>query len=186
MPSVFRVRTALEGGSGGPQVSTMFFSDNGTLTAQHAADAVHTWWNAVKIVMAGSYTIFVEPLVTSIDVTTGQPTAGHTVTSTSFAGTSGADPLPWATQAVAQWHSGVYSGGREIRGHTFIPGATEANSAGGVPDASLINAINAASATLVADPLADLVVYSRKKHLSPSATGGSVWGKWGYLSSRRD
>ena len=186
MAGLFRVRTALTGGSGGPQLSTMYFEDTGTFNAQNAADAVHAWWNSVKSVMSSSYSIQVEPLVVSIDPATGQPTSSHGVTTVSVNGTNGTAPLPWSTHAVAQWHTGLYVTGRELRGHTFIPGCTEGNNVAGVPDAALVAAVNAANATLIGTITANLVVYSRTKHTWNQVNTGTTWNKWGYLSSRRD
>lgn len=186
MTSVFRVRTDITGGSGGAELGTLFFQDNGVLTAQNAATAAYTFWNSIKAYIHPSVSLQVEPLVTSVDVVTNQPVGGTSTTTSAVVGTGSTDPLPWATQGVLQLQTGVYIGGRELRGRLFLPGPGEGDNTLGVPVAGYKTAINTAAATLIADPNSELVIYSRTKHTFNRVNSGVVWNKWGYLSSRRD
>lgn len=164
----------------------MFFQDNGVLTAQDAATAVRTFWNSIAGEIWAGYALQVEPLVVSIDVATGQPTGGAATTTAGVVGTDGGDPLPFATQGVLQWQTGVYVGGRELRGHNFIPGPCEGRNTGGVPISLYKSNIGTAAATLIGTANAQLVLYSRTKQTFNQVNSGAVWAKWGYLSSRRD
>ena len=186
MPSMFRVKTSLVGGPGGDQLTTMFFRDDGVLTAQHAADAVRLFWNQVQPDISSAYTAHILSEVDRVDVATGQPTdAVNTTTLPVVMGDAG-DPLPWQTQGLVEYTTGIYLAGRQVRGKTFIPGPTETRNTAGVPVASYITDGNSAISTLVGDVLSDFGVYSRKHRAFVTVTGGSTWPKWSVLRSRRD
>lgn len=186
MSNIWQVRTAITGGSGAAQVSTMFFDQAAGLTAQGAADAVHAFWDTLKTKIVNSYTFDVEPVVEDIDTATGSPTGLTAVTVASVSGTLVGDPNPWATQGLVSWRTGVFLGGREIRGRTFIPGSWENDNTAGVPQASYVAALNSAAATLATDPNSSLCIYSRKKRAIGVVSTGQAWTKWAILRSRRD
>ena len=186
MSNLWRVRTALSGGSGSAQVSTMFFDQAAGLTAQGAANAVHAFWVTVADNMSSSYTAQVELAVEDIDIATGKPTGVTAVTAGLVTGTQSADPLPWATQALVSWRSGTFVSGREVRGRTFIPGMVETLNSSGVPSGSIFASINGAASTLAGDSNSSLCIYSRKKAAVGIVTSGSMWTKWAVLRSRRD
>lgn len=185
MGTCFRVRTAIAGGSGGPQLSTMFFSNAGALTAQNAASAVRAFWNDCKGEISSAYVMTVEPEVYVLDTATGQPLSVVSTTTTAVAGTDGGDPLPWATQALIEWPTGIFLGGRQVRGRTFIPGPTESKNTNGVPNGVIIANLNTAASNLVNDVLSDFQIYSRKNGVIEQALAGSTWSKWAILTSRR-
>lgn len=170
MSNIWQVRTAITGGSGAAQVSTMFFDQAAGLTAQGAADAVHAFWDTLKTKIVNSYTFDVEPVVEDIDTATGSPTGLTAVTVASVSGTLVGDPNPWATQGLVSWRTGVFLAGREA----------------GVPQASYVAALNSAAATLATDPNSSLCIYSRKKRAIGVVSTGQAWTKWAILRSRRD
>ena len=119
MSGLFRVRSVISGGTGASQLSTMYFTDNGTLTAQNAATAVRTFWDSVKTLMVNTYTVQVETSVESIDIATGQPTALTPVTAALVTGTGGTSPNPYANQLLCQWRTGVFVGGQGTHLHPW-------------------------------------------------------------------
>lgn len=186
MSSMYRVKTQLVGGVGGDQLTTMYFDDSGTLTAQHAADAVRLFWNQVQPRISSQYTAFILPEVDTIDQSTGHPIGSTGTTTAPVVMGDAGDPLPWATQGLIEWSTGFYLGGRQVRGKTFIPGPTETWSTNGAPIAGYQSACAAAVTALIGDVLSDFGVYSRKNRQFISATSGSAWTKWAVLRSRRD
>lgn len=186
MSNIWRVRTAITGGSGASQLSTHFFDQAAGLTAQGAADAVHAFWDAIKGKIVNTYSFQVEHVVEDIDYTTGKPTGLTPVTAALVTGTVNNFPNPWATQALVSWRTGLFSGGREIRGRTFIPGTLQADTVNGAPQAALVTLINTAATTLATDPNSSLCIFSRKKHAVGIVTSGQCWDKFAVLRSRRD
>lgn len=89
MSTGFRVRTAITGTNGGPQLGTHYFQTGGTNTAQAAADAVSAFWTPLATLVISGYTFQVEPTVETIDLATGQPTASTPVTSSAITGSAG-------------------------------------------------------------------------------------------------
>lgn len=183
---MYRVRTNISGGITGPGLSTFYFNDTSPATAQHAADAVHTFWDSIKNRVVNTVTFQVDPTVYTIDVTTGHPTLVTPVTAAPVVGQSTADPLPYSLQGLIEMHTGFFPGGREVRGRLFIPGADESLSTLGVPIAAYISSLQTAANALIADPNADWVVWSRKNHTVQPVTSAGVWNQWAVLRSRRD
>lgn len=186
MPSMYRVRTSLVGGSGADQLSTQYFDATSPYTAQHAADAVDAFWAAIRPHMSVGYSAVGDPSVEIIDTTTGQPTGAAAVTRATNVGTAGGDALPWANQGLVQLRSGIYVSGREQRGRIFIPGTSEIDNSGGVPIAAYRADILLAAANMMTDVNSGLGVYSRKHRIFTTVTLVNVWAKWAVLTSRRD
>jgi len=184
MASLYRVRTAITGGPGGAELSTMFF-DASTGTAQNAADAVRAFWNDCKNFILPAYTFAVESAVYTIDSTTGLATAATGTSTASVTGADASDALPPATQGLVRWGTGVFVSGRELKGKTFIPGASEAYNTTGSPTAAYLTGINTAATNLSSAGPITFGVYSRAHHTFHEATSGSTWTKWAILRSRR-
>lgn len=181
---LYKVRTLWTGGNGGNLVSTMFFEESGGTAAQANA-AVGAFWNALKSSIVDDLTFATDSSVYLIDEATGQPTGLNAVTPVTAACTQSGDPLPFMSQAVCQWRTGVFIAGREIRGRTFIPGMSETNSTNGRPVAGLVTAVNAAAAALIADANSIFGVYSLQNFNFQEAVLGSCWSEFGVLRSRR-
>jgi hypothetical protein len=186
MATLYRVRTAIAGGSGASQLSTMYFGDVSPNTAQNAANAVHKFWDDLKGAISNAYTFQVEEDVYKIDEGTGQPVASYATSTSLVTGTPSGDPLPWATQGLCRWSTGVFIAGRQIAGRTFIPGMLESTNVAGVPDSVIKGAINTAASNLISDTLSEFRIYSRKNGVSEIVSGGAAWSKWAILTSRRD
>lgn len=182
---MYRIRTAITGGPGGSELSTMYFNSALTFTAQDAANAVRTFWNAIKGEISSVYTFQVETAVTEVADFTGEPIGVSTVTEAAVVGSNVAEQLPPATQALIRLHTGVYYGGRELQGKIYVPGFCENNSSGGVPSASSITTLANATAAMIADVPSELMLFSRKHLNANGVTSYSVWNQFAVLRSRR-
>lgn len=185
MSTLFRVRTAITGGPGGSELSTQYFNA-ASGTEQQAADAVRAFWQALNNYIHSAYTLTVEPLVYSIDSTTGLATSTAGTTTSQVFGTDGNDPLPPATQGVVRAHTGLFIAGRELTGKLWVPGPTEAKNTTGIPTGAYLTAVDAAAATLASGANYEWVIWSRKHFQFFDVTSASTWNKWGVLRSRRD
>src|SRR5690349_17726483 len=121
-----RVKFEFTGGDGGPWLSTMNFAGTTSTNAQDAADAVRTFWLAMQGLIHDTITGRVLPEVLIINDVTGNPEGIFSVTPGDPVDFVAGQPiLPEATQGLVRWRTGVFSGGHEIRGRTFIPGLTQ-------------------------------------------------------------
>lgn len=181
------IRTDLTGLSGGPYLSTMHFAGSTLANAQDAADAVRTFWNAVRGEFSPAQTAQVQSDVTVLDDITGEPTGLHQVTApAAVVGLAAGEALPYGVQELVRWRTGSYIAGREIRGRTFIPGMCEPQNDNGRPTAASVATITAAAAALIADPDCNLIVYSRKNQTGSQVQSGTCWNQFANLRSRRD
>lgn len=184
MSNLFRVRTAITGGPGGSELSTMFF-DGSAGTPQDAADAVRAFWNDIKGYIFSNYHMKVEDLVYTIDATTGLATAATATSTLVVDGGSGDQPLPPATQGLVRWHTGAFTGGRELIGKTYIPGPCEDMNFIGNPSSTYLTALNGAATSLGSGGPPYMVIWSRKHHITAPAGLGTAWSQWAVLKSRR-
>ena len=184
MASLYRVRTAITGGVGGNELSTHFF-DATTGTAQDAADAVRAFWVDLRLRIHGAYTMTVEPLVYTIDSTTGLATAAVGTSTVAVTGGDGNSPIPAANQGLIRWHTGLFVAGRELQGKTFIPGVTGNSSSGLVPNAGYVADLNTAGSNLASSGPITFGIYSRRHHTFAQASSGNAWTQFAVLRSRR-
>ena len=191
---MFRMRVLWSGTTGGPGVSTFYFNDDlttGNVTA--ARSALNTFWTAVTLYVAIPATYAFDTVAEEVEVTTGHVLNALPVGAGSSPGSASGEMLPPATQALIRWRTGVYrisAGPRprsvEIRGRTFVPAITEANSNGGVPLATMQTALTNAAQALVADASTHLCIYSRAAKSKQDVTSGQCWNQFAILRSRRD
>lgn len=188
MANMFRVRTVHTGVAGSPYYTNMFFASDSTLTtAQDCVDAVDSFWNALDLYINSALQGIIPAGTTEIDATTGQPIFVQPTTQATQSYSNTNALLPRATQGLIRWNTGVFVNGRQIMGHSFIPGICEDhNAAGGNPDSAVIAAMQNAANALIADTGNILGVYSRASGTFAIATSASVQPGWGQLRSRRD
>lgn len=188
---MYRVRTAITGYGSYPALSTMFFNESGG-TAQQAADAVRAYWAGFASSIGNGVSLQVEAEVALIDSADGSLTGSAPVTTTVVNGSSAGEPLPFATQALQRWITGVVLDGRFVRGRTFIPALTELLSTAGAPTTAILTTMATQAQNLIADANSVLVVWHRPSDptLADGAAvvvaGHSEWAKWAVLRSRRD
>jgi len=188
---MYRVRTVFSGVQGAPWLNTLYFQDSGG-TAQQAATAAGAFWNSVDTYIYGGITWTTEADVVSITASSGALAGVTATTPVTGTGGGGSDPLPYATQGLVRWRTGVVVGTRELRGKTFIPGLTETGVTAALVTAAVVTAVNTAAATLISDPNSILVAWHRPS--APGALDGVSWNVatgqmapgFAVLRSRRD
>lgn len=184
---MLRVQTTWTGPSGGPFYTLMHFDGDTSGEAEPAATAVLNFWTAMQAAISSQVTRHVEEEVLRIDPATGNVTAVFTGAARPFtAGGATGSPLPWHTQGLMRWRTGVFIAGRELRGRTFIPGLTEDANDNGRPNSSMVTSANNAAATLIGAATADLTIWSPTHGVEHTAASGTLWNEWGLLRSRRD
>ena len=77
-------------------------------------------------------------------------------------------------------------GGRQIRGHTFIPAPTEASNTTGSPIAAYVTRLQTAITNLVLATTPALEVYSVTHRQDELVISGVASPQWAVLRSRRD
>lgn len=186
---MLRVTTVWGGvGQGLPYYSTHYFGGETSGEAAAAAAAVAEYWNDNSQIITTGLVPVVQPEVEVVQPTNGQTIGVHVVTPPESDVAATGDVLPWTTQGLVRWRTGVFVGGREIRGRTFLPGMMEANNLVGVPAPTWNTIANQAAASLITAsvPAGDLVVYSRTHFQAAVVTSGSSWNQWATVRSRRD
>src|SRR5215211_6989394 len=158
---MLRVRTSFGGMTQGPALSTMYFQGSDQTSAQDAADAVGAFWTAARACYVTYGTATVLPEVYSIDPSNGEALNVFTVTGSTRSGLSASSALPVASQGLLRLNTGAFIGGRQVKGHIFIPGATEDLNDVGVPTATYKNTLETAAAALIADADSILEVWSK-------------------------
>jgi len=189
---LWRFRLGLSYEAGNPLVSTYYFD---TLTADlaDAASAISLLWDDLSPLLASALSWQLENEVAVINAADGS-LVGYESTAGSFvgAGSSDANPLPWATQGLIQWKTASIVNGQQVTGRTFIPGLTEDASTTGVPLPATITSIAAAVSTYLTG-LAGFCVWSRPVTITghertgseAPVTGAHVWNQFAVLRSRR-
>lgn len=185
MADLYRIKTVFTGVAGSPYYNTLYFLASAGTASQAAVD-VAGFWGAVDGFIKNTLTWDLDTDVEVIDSTSGNIVNVQSVSPASGTGGDAGDMLPPATQALIRWRTGMFVGGREIRGKTFVPAITETQSTAGQPSSALITALENSAAGLVGSPNAQLVVYSRKNSTYAPVTSGSAWGQFAVLRSRRD
>jgi len=103
-------------------------------------------------------------------------------------GTASGDLLPREVNGLLQLHTGVYVGGREIRGRTFVPYPVEPSNDGGVPGTSYIAGLADLGDQFNNPDAANgaWVIYSRAHARAEYVSSYTGWSQWASLRSRRD
>lgn len=184
---MFQTTVVITGLSGGPYYSSFTFQGETQGVADAAIAAVEDFWVAGRNYIKSGSLISCDGVSTIINSSTGQPTGLLQSTAWSTSGLDTGQPLPPATQGLVRWRTGVFVGGREIRGRTFLPGVTETYSTTGQPDSAYTSAWATAAAALVADAGCELAVWSRAHQQVATVTASNVWtSNFAVLRSRRD
>lgn len=184
---MWRVRTVFQGLPGSPYLHTMYFRDTvGGVTAQDAVNDVAAMWGAIDLYCSTLMTWATEPEVAVINPANGEITGTQVTTSLGGTGGTSGDLIPFASQGLIRWRTGVYIGGREVRGRSFIPGLNEAASAVGVPTTTFVGVVNTAVNTFLTSAVSAPTIWSKKNGVEHVITSGSLWSQFAVLRSRRD
>lgn len=185
---MIRITTDFAGMPGTPYYSTLYFQGETQAAATAAAAQANAFWEGVDNVMSTGLTWNVQDDAEVVNPATGQVTGIFAVSGLSGAGEDPADEMPGNVQGLMRWRTGVYIGGREVRGRTFIPSPTEAANNGGFPSAAYITALTNAvtQMRLVETPGSEQVIWSPTKGVAHLVSAEIPWTNWATLRSRRD
>lgn len=187
MATITRVRTVFTGVAGTPWYSNQHFA--GTSDSQDYTELIGDFWDQVGGSMYAAVSWSTDAFVTFIDTETGQPTGTEGVAARSGQCSGAGAPLPFANQMLINLRTGIYRGGREVRGKLFVPGLVEGSVAGGSFSGGFANAVTAAAdeirqAPVIADDF--WLVYSPKNKAAYPVTSNAASTKPAVLRSRRD
>lgn len=186
MAEICRVRTVLTGVGGSPWYSNVYFE-----RADRHQDAINrmtAFWSGLNAVISSAVTWTVQDEVAVIDEETGNITDFKTGEGDSSAGGGTADIVPHALQALVRIRTGVYVGGREVRGRLNVPGliygvmAANGNVASGTVDLITLAAQN------LLNEIGDSQyagVWSRKNGVFARTSSVSVWNQFAVLRDRK-
>lgn len=184
---MLRITTIWSAARGGPYYTNMFFTGS---TAAHAADAhsaVVGLWSNLSANLSNTVSAVVQSDVDVVDPATGFITDQWQVPSVTVAGASSNQPLPQSNQLLIRWVTGFYANGRQIRGRTFVPGATEMMTSVGRVEPATLAVFNPFLTSMLAslDPDNDLAIWSREAGTVTAVSSGSFWEEFAVLRSRR-
>lgn len=198
--AIGRIRVIWTGVAGAPAYSNFYFRNQATQTS---ADAVLGFLGQIATLVATDYEADVEGEAPIFDETDGSLIAVENVTGGSVGMGGAGNQLGRATQGLLQFFTEGIVSNRRVRGRTYIPGPTVAQTSGnGQPSASYQTTLG----TAYEDNLQDVLVRDTNAHViwsrpipvgDPSGraprsgsahtvTAWSTWGEFGVQRSRRD
>lgn len=195
--TIMRTRTTITGSQGLPGVMTLYF--NGTTTTPVTADAVdvcarvRAFCAAINTVFPNTVTLQVQGQVDCLDPLNGALAASLSVTPPAVVAGTSPSALPAATAILLQHNTGVITGGRRLRGRSFLSPCSTATMISGLPSAAIANTITTAANVMRTGTTSSApVVWHRPL---PLGIGGgfatlvsdySVGVQYAVLRSRRD
>jgi len=185
---MYRFSSVMTGVAGAPYYNSLYVIDTSSLNVDAAAEAVHDFWDSLLEFSDDALIWTLDTDVQIVDPVTGQITGAETVTSQVTGGQNTGTPLPVATQGLMRFTTGVYEGGRQLRGRLFIPALT-VGAGTTTPSGPNIVSWNNAWETFRTDLLAangEHVIYSRTYHTEHVVRGASAWNQYAVQRSRRD
>jgi hypothetical protein len=188
MTVIQRIRTVFTGVAGTPWYSNLYVTAT-EADAQAEVNIIDGFWEDIKAQMKSTVNWTVEGTVANIDDATGQIVGFSSNDSQTGSGADVGDALPYATQGLIRLRTGVFMGGREVRGRFNVPAPTENQSSDAKPNSGYLTDLQ----TAINDRLLGatglngaLVVYSPTNATSVPVSEGSVAPFWAVLRSRRD
>lgn len=185
MTTLARIRTIFTGVAGTPWYSNIYFDADATTGAGYAAD-VAAFWATCAPQMSSAVDYTVESTYGVIDDATGNLIGIGSWAGATGGGSNTNAPLPFSNQALVNWTTGAFLGGRQVRGKTFIPALTTPANDNGVLGAATRAVFLAAAEELLSDGNGALRVYSPKNLTSAAVTDTAVPTLIAVLRSRRD
>lgn len=182
MTVISQVRVAWTGLKGLPGVSTFYFD----ATTAIPLAGLRTLFDAGKATLPSPCVIQVPNSGLNIESTTGQPVSSWTSGSSAAVNCTGLNGYAAPVGGIINWTTGVYVGGRQLRGKTFLVPLITSQYDG---DGTLVAASktlweNAAATFLAGAP--SFVIWSRKNGTVSPVTASAVPDKAVVLRSRRD
>lgn len=184
--TIRRVQVVWGGVEGSPFYTNLYF-DAGVGGVEDVQGATSTFMNALSASVATPVTWAVSPEVQLIDTATGMIiSVAIASVSGSGGGSRSVEALPPATQGLIRLRTGVYTGGREIRGRLFVPQVPGTFNVDGKPSSDYIIDVQDAYDLMIADVDATPVVWSPSQGVAEPVVVASVWDEFAVLRSRRD
>lgn len=184
MTDLYQVRVEIAMPIGGVGVSTWYASagDNALGDVLDPLNSVYGTWATNHC--ASTFTFVVPATVNIIDSTTGALTGTETHgTDTSHVGAAAAGSVPFVSQVLAQFETGFYVAGRQLRGRIFFPGCVPSDTTAGAVADGLISDMTDELNTSINDVFA---VYSPTHATWATISNSTVWKQFASLRSRRD
>ena len=182
MPELKRVRVGWSGWAGGPGVSTFLFESAG---APPLVD-LRTMYAAWAPIIPTGITLQIENTGQTIASETGQAVGAWSAGAQTAIACTGAGGYAAPAGCYVSWRTGVFLGGREIRGKTFIvplvAGAYDGT--GTILDQNRQAVENAAKA-FIATGGSTMRIYNRSQFGFGGVTSATVPDKVVVLTSRR-
>lgn len=187
MALIWRVRAIGNGIQGAPFYQNFYYAQT-TGSASDAKSAVGNFFNESKAEFSAALSWQIQSDVAQIESETGDIISVTSLGSETIQGSKAGEPLPFASQGLLQLRTGVYVGGRELRGRCFLPGFTEGQSAGGKPDNPLVTFFQGTANQYLKGTAQDvsLVVWSRTTGEIAPVANIFMWREWAVLRSRRN
>lgn len=185
MAQFYRTQIISTGVQGSPYVTTLNWVLAGSTPTQ-ISTAINGFLGAIATVVHQDLVMDWDGSLEVVESTSGQIEGVASATARSSTGTLTGDILPPATQALIQWRTGVFQGGREVRGKTFIPAMTETAAVAGQVGSTAQTALNNTATALLTASGAELAIYSRKNGSIVPVNTGTCWNQFAVLRSRRD
>lgn len=155
-----RIRVVWSGIAGTPFLQTLFF-DATTGTAQENVDELASSLQGANTLFPTELRWTIQDDIEIVDPVSGQTVDLVTAAGSTQTGSSTAELLSLGTQGLLWLRTGVWIGGREVRGKFFWPGATENANDDGQPTSAYTTAMQANAQALIGQATVNLVVYSR-------------------------
>lgn len=180
MPDINQVKVAWTGFAGAPGVSTFYFDAAGSVPLS-ALSAFFTAW---KPFIKDSVTLTFPSSGIKYSSDTGKAVGSWSATAPSPIACTGAAGYAAPVGGCVHWKSGIYAGGKEIRGKTFIvPMVSSAFDADGTFLPGVLTAVRPASTTMAAAP--GFVIFSRASNGTATVATALVPDKAMVLTTRR-
>jgi hypothetical protein len=182
VPTIAQVRVLWSGTLGLPGVNTIYVATGSS--AELAA--LKTFYDVVAANAPTGVTIQVPGSGETVDVATGLVNGTWSGTKPAASAGSQATGFAAAVGGCVNWLTGIYVGGRQLRGKTFLVplGSAVFDTGGNIKSANLTSLQNAAIA--LAASVGQPIVYSRKTRTTAISTSAVINARGAVLRSRRD
>jgi hypothetical protein len=180
VPDINQVKVAWTGFPGAPGVSTFYF-DAGSSVPLSALSTMFTAW---KPFIKDSVTLTFPSAGIKYSSDTGKAVGSWSASAPSPITCTGAAGYAAPVGGVVHWKTGIYAGGKEIRGRTFmVPLVSSAYDADGTFLPGLLTAVRSACSTFAST--AGFIIYSRQSNGTATVNSALVPDKAMVLTTRR-
>lgn len=188
MANIQRIRVTLTGAQGLPGVSTFY-----ALSGPNAVTDLQTFYTALVTFFPANVDILVEGSGETIDESTGDAVGSWSTAQPAGINATGAGGYAAPVGLLVSWITGIFVGGRRVRGHTFlVPMVNSKFDPDGQSTSAAASTIETAANALIAAHAGNMLVYHRETAegaadgTGVAMTSALVSRKATVLRSRRD